>query len=988
MDNFPEHLPMKKNQILLLAIGLLLPLAGIALYVVNKARKPGFEVIEDQNTLEILTPTLQERKVAKIKLPNGLQVLIISDPEAKKSAASLSVKVGQWQDPEAYPGMAHFCEHLLFMGTKSHPEENQFSLTVQDHGGTYNAFTAADQTTYVFTVNPSAFPDVLDNFSGFFIEPLFAPGSVARELHAVDQENDLNKKNDSRREWMVLRETSNPDHPFARFGTGNAETLGKIPLTELKAWNEKNYSADEAHLILYGNHTIEEMTQMAVRYFTDVPHAPTPTRSCPSEITSPKQRGHITYIEPIKDQRELTLLWELPDAYNRDQENSVAQLVAYAINQKGTNSLYKQLHDENLAKDVYAGVFYIGKRAFFYIYVSFNKDIATLDIDTVVHRCMQNVALIQSQGVPSYLFEEMQKMAQISYAYQSASNPYDFVERCATDLHYESLATYPLKRTLFTPCSMDDTKKFGSLLTAEKCLFVVLAPEKLTGVTPQQQEKWYKVPYAVKEITPQQLATWKNVTLHSNIGFPTKNPYIPQTLSFIGTLQGKNTTPQPRLLEQSDKGSAYYYLDDRYGEPKVMCSFKIKSPRFDGSAQQKIALQLFIRHIEEALRPWVYQMERAGYTISLYEEDLALVCTVSGYSDKIAKVCEDLLSRLVANATSASEREFTKHKANLKVTYQNQSKQRAVSQAFRLYRQSLYSHTPDTDALLEALQYTSYSQVQTFSKELFDTAYVEGLVGGNLSEESARKIWNKVKSLMAKPYATTHHLKRRLVKLPEETGPYKMLKKVEEQGHAVCLVIQAGEHSFEKEAAMDILDVVLRNLYFDTLRSKQQVGYIASSGAFEFEGDKALLHYFALQSTTHTANDQLMRTELMIEDFVKNFSAHLTEERFETIRAELLTSLRKDPRSLKHMCNRIRYLAFEQEANFERTQQQIKALEAITYEQVKQHAMQIYARSNLRRIAYLVVDDRPQGKHFAYQTIDKRGLSALMLGDASANTQA
>lgn len=41
-------------------------------------------------------------------------MILISDPECDKSAASLNVNVGQLEDPEERQGIAHFLEHMLF----------------------------------------------------------------------------------------------------------------------------------------------------------------------------------------------------------------------------------------------------------------------------------------------------------------------------------------------------------------------------------------------------------------------------------------------------------------------------------------------------------------------------------------------------------------------------------------------------------------------------------------------------------------------------------------------------------------------------------------------------------------------------------------------------------------------------------------------------------------------------------------------------------
>ena len=168
---------------------------------------PPFHEVADKNPLKVLTPTLQDRKSAKIELKNGLKVLIISDPMSNKSAAALSVEVGCWQDPILYPGMAHFCEHMLFMGSKKYPDEDGFFHAVTDSGGTTNAYTWTDRTVYGFSSNHKQFNQNLDLFAHFFIDPLFAEKSVSKELLAVNQEYAKNIENDGWREWQIFKRT-------------------------------------------------------------------------------------------------------------------------------------------------------------------------------------------------------------------------------------------------------------------------------------------------------------------------------------------------------------------------------------------------------------------------------------------------------------------------------------------------------------------------------------------------------------------------------------------------------------------------------------------------------------------------------------------------------------------------------------------------------------------------------------------------------------
>ena len=75
-----------------------------------------------------------------------VQVLLVSDETTDKSAAALDVHIGHMSDPTNLPGLAHFCEHMLFLGTEKFPDENEYSKFLSQHGGSFNAFTSSDHT--------------------------------------------------------------------------------------------------------------------------------------------------------------------------------------------------------------------------------------------------------------------------------------------------------------------------------------------------------------------------------------------------------------------------------------------------------------------------------------------------------------------------------------------------------------------------------------------------------------------------------------------------------------------------------------------------------------------------------------------------------------------------------------------------------------------------------------------------------------------------
>ena len=88
----------------------------------------------------MVTSPNDDRAYNLITLGNGIEVILVSDPAAEKSAAALSVGLGASSDPEDYPGMAHYLEHMMFRGTERHPQAD-YEAAIQGFGADNNAYT-------------------------------------------------------------------------------------------------------------------------------------------------------------------------------------------------------------------------------------------------------------------------------------------------------------------------------------------------------------------------------------------------------------------------------------------------------------------------------------------------------------------------------------------------------------------------------------------------------------------------------------------------------------------------------------------------------------------------------------------------------------------------------------------------------------------------------------------------------------------------------
>ena len=146
----------------------------------------------------------------------------------------MDVLVGSGSNPEGREGLAHFLEHMLFLGTEKYPQAGEFEHFISAHGGSYNAYTSFENTNYFFDINQEYLRSGLDRFAQFFIAPLFLTEYVDREKNAVHSEYQSKIKDDRRRALDVQRQVFNAEHPLADFAIGSLQTLADRPNSKVR----------------------------------------------------------------------------------------------------------------------------------------------------------------------------------------------------------------------------------------------------------------------------------------------------------------------------------------------------------------------------------------------------------------------------------------------------------------------------------------------------------------------------------------------------------------------------------------------------------------------------------------------------------------------------------------------------------------------------------------------------------------------------------
>lgn len=923
------------------------------------------EVIEDKSNLKIETPALAQRETRKIRLENGLEALLISDPDTNESGAALAVAVGSWDDPKDRPGMAHFVEHLLFLGTEKYPEEEGYTRYLDEHGGNRNAFTMADRTVYIFSVNNEGFSEALDRFGQFFIAPIFSPSGVERECKAIHQEFCKDVPLDPWRVHYVKKELANRDHPFHRFCIGNSDTLACISQDELKEWYRSHYSADLMHLVVYSSKDLDSLENEVSSLFANVQNK----KRFPSFYSEPlflsENFGKMVIVTPVQDLQVLEMCWELPRSFGKDLEVHADKLISHVLGHEGDSSLLAQLKRENLAESLSSGRFNAGKdQSLFTLSIQLTAK-GVQEHEAVVERCFQAISSLRKSGIPRYVFDEVVQIEELKYRFQSREEVFETVSDLAVQLVDEPLDTFPRQTLLPTRYDPEKIQELVENLTPHRCQYTLVAHPHLTKQKPMAKEKWMGVDYSVKAIQKEKLDKWAAAGPHFSISIPRPNPFLPDSIAIEGIPTEETALPRPSLLVDCPKGKLYGCKDDRFLVPEVSWSFTIKTPAISPADPTSLALaDLYCHSVNESLNSTAYEAMIAGLSYSLKPAQNGIELKLVGYSDKADALLCTILSAMKTARPSGEQ--FANYQDQLMRDYLNRVNATPLKQGSELLWRILYKDYCGLIDRSAALKKIRANQFDAFCNKLFNQTYVEGMLYGN---GPTANVWAALESHLAgKAFPPSQHLKKELATLPGNTQPSFLVLNSEHPANALILTADCGEFTFKRRAAQEILSKGLEEPFFTELRTRQQTGYIVANWSQELE--RHLYSFFAIQSSSHDSRDLLSRFELFLESSIQHLKETvIPQERFKAIQAALVYKLEHPAENLPKMGAVLHMLAFDYDGAFDWIERRKEAIRDLTYEEFIECAHEFLGKQNPRRLALFINGALPAKGQLSYKEI-------------------
>ena len=827
-----------------------------------------------------------QRSYRRLTLENELDVLLISDPDADKAAVALDVHMGSYQNPEHTEGLAHFLEHMLFLGTQRYPSAGEYQTFISEHGGSHNASTSLEHTNYFFSIDAAYLEDALDRFAPFFFEPTFDANYVNRERNAVESEYQLKLKSDSRRQWDVLREIINPQHPLSKFTVGNNQTLvdgedGLLRDQLIKMYN-RYYSANLMTLVVLGNNSIDELQVMVEEQFSPISNKNTVIEPYKVPLVETNRLPLKARVIPLKELRELSLLFELPQQ-DRNWKVKPAMYLGEMIGYEGQGSLLQALKEKGWAESLSAGPARSDRGA-----TLFSIDIGLTPEGFEHHQqilveLFAWLRLIQQEGIESWRQSELAVMSDMGFRYAEKIKPADYVTRLASNMHKYSgknLLRAPYQRGEF------DTQLISDLmnqLSIENMLLMVTAPE----VDTTELSAFYQTPFSVETMDKEAIEALKTIDSDFNLSLVGKNPYIPSNLDLIAGAKDE----KPLLLVDSAGLRLWHQKSTEFGTPKGKIIISLESEAVKGLAGYSMA-ELYAAYIQDQLRQSLYPAYMAGLAFNISPTRDGVSIVIDGYSDKQLDLLKTVLSAF--SKRSIDSRQLMLVKQQLIRDKQNAKREYPFRQIIAHLKADIVgSYVPEQQ--IAVIKPILVADMELFVRQLLSENKVDVLVAGNHTEESARQVASLLEGFNLKDLASM----RSVVRLPEGARVRDVF--VEHNDAVLLRYIQGDSDSLEERALISLLTNIISSDFYNELRTEKQLGYVVA--AFPMHINRVPGLSFIVQSPAASEDELKSEFERFSQHFDKTIQ-DLTEEGLLVHKTALLVNLEDNPENLNELTAR------------------------------------------------------------------------------------
>ena len=873
----------------------------------------------DLTTAVIKSPA-DHREYQVITLKNGLQVMLVSDHQADEAAAAMDVYVGSGDDPDDREGLAHYLEHMLFLGTQKYPEAGEYQKFIRQHGGQNNAYTVLTNTNYYFSIDPAFLEPALDRFAQFFTAPLFNQKYVQRERSVVDSEYKARVKDEGRRLWTARTQAYNPAHPATGFSVGSLENLadrkGDRVREDLIAFYKQHYHAGKMRLVVVGKESLGQLEVWVREKFSAVPKAQAARQSYAAPLFLPNSLPKQIIMKPLKETRRVTFSFPVESSWPYRDSRPLAYL-SNLIGHEGEGSLLAELQKRAWASGLSAGRGYMDEiQGIFDISIQLSPQ-GLKHIDEIGSMLFAQLALIKEQGLKEVYFQEQKQLAELDFKFLEQSTPQQLAQSVASQMQRIAptqvlISPYSFKRYDETAIS-----QFLSAMRPDNLLLSIVDP----NLSSSQLTPWYDVEYAITPIDEKRLHAWQNTEQQQWATLPSINPFIPQETTL---LPAQLADAKLSLLHTEGKLQVWHQTLLDYHQPKAEFYFSVQSPAANVSPSAAMLTQLYVNAVNEALSAYTYPAYLAGLEYNMYPHSRGFSVRISGYSDKQPVLLQRLLD--VFELDQLSEQKFQQLKQRLRQELENINKGRPSDVLIGGVYDVILSSSWSTEEKLGALESIELDALQQHAEDLFMDVQVKALSMGNVTKEQSIQLANRIERKLGDAIGNVE-LSRATVRTLQDGESIFIEKPLSHPDSATILYFQGSSKTIKQQAITQLLSAAMGPGFYQNLRTENEVGYLVQAFAFNLLEVPGMA--LSIQSSSHSAKAVLD----LIDQFFQQYDAELaslTEAELQTIKAGVVSQLSQRDKTLKAAASRAWREIDRKEFSFNTRDQLIKAINDVS----------------------------------------------------------
>ncbi|XP_017794015.1 PREDICTED: nardilysin-like [Habropoda laboriosa] len=879
--------------------------------------------------------------------------------EEKMAACGLSVNVGSYSDPIEIQGLAHFLEHMVFMGSEKYSQENDFDAFIKNRGGSNNATTDCELTTFYFEIQEKHLLSALDRFAQFFIKPLMKKDAITREREAVESEFQEVLPSDYCRQEQLFRSFAYPDHPAAKFTWGNLVTL-RDGVTDDKLYDalhkfrERHYSAHRMKLAIQARLPLDVLEDYVTQCFASVPSNGLP----PDDFTAFKKENafntsrfrRIYRIKPIKNVCRVELIWSLPpvrDLYRSKPYHYVSWIIGY----KGKGSLISYLRKKMWCLEIFSEYEHCSMYTLSCLSLVLTEQ-GYKHLLEVLNAVFSFINMVRKEGPQKRIYDEIHQIKETDFRFTDEEPPVEYVEDLCEEMHYYPPCDYITGQELYFEYNPEDIERYLNYLRPGD-VNIIISNKKFNDEEFDKVEPWFKTKYTDTVIPNKWIECWRTIEPYPEYHLPLPNDFLTDDFSLIPT--PVEVPKYPTQIHSDELIEIWYRPDTKFALPECYMYFYIISPTAVASLKGVVMMELYVTLLQLLLVEVLFPATVASLSHEIYSTDMGIALRVNGFNQKLPLLLVTI-AKCIAKSPELTEEFFEVIKETQAKSYYNTFKKRNKLIVEVRLSILMQTHWTSVDKHV-AINTVKFNEFQSFIKYFTDHVYIKCLVQGNMTQEDViENVQGCVKILKCGPLLPNTMPQMRITQIPIGKH-YCKIKNLNgtDANSVVKNYYQSGITSVKLSILIDLLILLMEEPLFNQLRTQEQLGYDVSCTPKNTYGILGYSIMVCTQADKYTTEHVDNRIEAFLEMF-NNILKEITEKDFDRIKETLIKLKQHADIHLKEEVDRNWLEIIFDDYMFDRIEKQLQMIEHIKIDELREwlnsHAV---GGSNFRKLSIQIV---------------------------------